>query len=198
MRKKLLLGMVVVIAVLFCAAGSQAITIGFSPVSQDVALGDQAFVDLAISGLGDGAAPSLGVFDLDVSFDPLVLNLSSVSFGDQLDILGLGSWKEAITGVGMVNLFELSFDSPDDLDSLQADSFVLASLTFDTLALGESPLTLSIKALGDSWGDPLIADVQSGSVSVVPEPSTILLVGSGLVGLGCFRKKFYRKCQKDA
>jgi len=193
MRKKMLLGMVVVIAALFCAAGSQAITIGFSPVSQDVALGDQAFIDLVISGLGDGTAPSLGVFDLDVSFDPLILSLNSVSFGDQLDIMGLGSWTEVTAGIGVVNLFELSFDLPDDLNSLQADSFVLASLTFDTLALGESPLSLSINALGDEWGDPLIADIQSGSVSVVPEPATLLLVGSGLLGLGCVRKKIRRQ-----
>ncbi len=34
---------------------------------------------------------------------------------------------------------------------------------------------------GDSWGFPLSADVSGGSVDVVPEPGTLLLLGSGLV-----------------
>ncbi|MBE9570835.1 MAG: PEP-CTERM sorting domain-containing protein [Proteobacteria bacterium] len=38
-------------------------------------------------------------------------------------------------------------------------------------------------------GDSLTAYRQSGSINVVPEPATILLLGSGLAGLGFLRKK---------
>ena len=185
--------MIVVALVVFVTSRSEAITIGFNPLSQVVSVGSPANVALEISGLGNFAAPSLSTFDLDIAFDSAILGLSAVTFVNQLDILGLGSIQSSTLGTGTVNLFELSLDSPEDLNSLQADSFVLAYLSFDTLAFGTSPLNLSINALGDAWGDPLVADIQSGSVSAVPEPSTLILVGSGLVGLGYLRKKFRRR-----
>jgi hypothetical protein len=88
-----------------------------------------------------------------------------------------------------------SLDSAGFTRIYQAGSFVLASLTFDTLALGTSPLDISINALGDAWGNPLTADIQGGNVNVapVPEPATIVLISIGLaslVGTRWFREKY--------
>ena len=79
-----------------------------------------------------------------------------------------------------MNLFELSFDPPADLDSLQAGSFTLGTLAFLAISSGLSDLGLSVNALGDASGNPLTMGVQSGRVVVnaafVPEPAVLLLL----------------------
>lgn len=194
MKRGLFLGICLMTLLLFMATSSQAIKLDVEPTSLTVPVGSSADVALVISGLGDGVAPSLGTFDLDISFDPAILGLSTVTFGNQLDILGLGSIQSVTPGVGTVNLVELSLDLPDDLNTYQADSFTLATLTFGTLAIGTSPLEFIEAILGDENGDPLILDggIENGSITAtapIPEPATLLLFASGLTGMGYLGKK---------
>ena len=175
---------------------AHAVIIDFAPDIQVVDVGTPVDVGVVISGLGDGLPPSLSTFDLDVSFDPLILLLNNVTYGDpilgdQLNLFGLGSVTLTTPGAGTVNLFELSLDDPTDIDNLQATAFTLATLRFDTLGVGTSPLGLSINALGDADGGPLEADAGHGSITaratttepVIPEPCTGLLLSYGLVGV---------------
>lgn len=171
------------------AQPASAITVAFNPSSQSVSVGSATTVDLIISGLGDGIAPSLGTFDLDVGFDPTILGFSGTTFGNQLDLFGFGDVQFATPGVGTVNMFELSLDFAEDLDTLQADSFVLAILSFNALSPGSSPLSFSVNALGDSIGDPLQADLVMGSVGVVPEPAALSLMGVGILCVAAMVKR---------
>ena len=166
-------GVALIFGLLLCCMSSisaQTITIDIVPPAQDVVLGDPVEVDLIISGLGDGLDPSLGTFDLDLTFDPAILSFQTATFGDQLNVIGLGSITQVAPGVMNVNLFELSLDPPVDLDILQQGNFTLATLSFATEDVGSSSLDLFINDLGDALGDPLSASVTSGLVTVEPEP----------------------------
>jgi hypothetical protein len=185
-----------------CAAGllalaashASAATITITPSTPSVAVGGQVSVDLTVSGLGDGAAPSLGTYDLDLLFDGGLLGVSSVTFGNQLDLFGLGGLQITDNSVlGTLNIFELSLDTVDDLNNLQFPSFRLATITFDTLSAGIAALTLGVNAFGDALGDPL--DVTTGSasfeitsVSEVPIPGALPLMMSAIGGFFGFTR----------
>jgi hypothetical protein len=180
------------------AGSSQASTFvnpGFSltmvSISDITQIGNSVNVQIGISGLGGNLAPSLGAYDLDLSFDPSHLAFTGAVFGDallgnQLDLFNFGGNLSGadLTDPGTVNFYEVSFDSVTDLNDLQVNSFTLATLSFDVLDFGTSDLTLSVNAFGDAEGNDLPVTTLSTSVTTVPLPSAIFLMASGLMGLG--------------
>ena len=183
--RPLALGTSIGLCCLLLAGPALAVTIEFVPAAQSVSLGGAVAVDLLISELGGGVAPSLGTFDLDVSFDPTVLTATDVAFGP---FLGDPLLVEALTGfsfaLGVFDFFELSFLLPSELDALQPDSFVLATLFFDAVGPGTSSLVISDAILGDAFGDPLSANLSTGSVTVtqatIAAPGAIWLLAPAL------------------
>lgn len=207
MRKALIvfIGIAVTILLVFSPITSQAITVSFSPGSQDVDLGSSVGVDLDISGLVSGGSPSLGGFDLFISFDPGILSLMNVSF-DVDNQLGIVLTEVKNYSSGIEQIYELSFEASADLISNQADSFTLAALTFDTLASGISSLNIvdpnpptDVSTLSDETGYYALSfsrtsgSVNVGGVSPVPEPATLLLIASALPGLAGMEYYFRRK-----
>lgn len=170
------------------------ITLGFEPAVQVVPLSQPVAVDVVISGLEDRTAPSVRAFGLDVSFDQTILDPIDVVFGP---FLGDRDLVEALTSVaflpGVVDFAELSLLLPSDLDALQPDTFTLATLSFDTSGLGTSPLIFTQVNVFEAFADSLEVDPGSGAVSVVPEPGTLLLFGSGLAGLGLSARRRYQQ-----
>lgn len=160
------------------------IIISVVPNTQSLVTGSTVTVELEIAGLGGFSPPALGVFDLNLAFDPTLLSFSNATFGDpvlgdQLDPTGMGNTISFFSsGSGTVELFDLSLDSDTILNSLQPASFGLVSVIFNSIGQGTSPLTLSINAVGDADGNSLSVDLQNGSinltaVSATPEPATL-------------------------
>jgi len=170
----------------------QAVSLAVLPGSQSVLRGTPVAVDLVISGLGDHTAPSLAVFDLDLTFDSAILSLSQVVFGGFLGAPDTDPSPLVSTSVetqiavdssipGMLNLVEISlleadsatcvFCLPPYLADVQPASFTLATLTFDTLATTTAPslVHLAVNVLGDANGDPLV-------LAVTPDASTITVL----------------------
>jgi hypothetical protein len=167
------------LCILACRAG--ATTLAVNPASQMVSVGNSVTSSVTISGLGGHVPPSLGTYDLNVSFDPTILSFTNVTFGDpllgdELDPSGLGDVQTTTPGIGTVEIFELSLDSASLLNSSQPSAFTLFQISFDAIAEGTSSLSITINALGDENGNSLPATIQNGSVEVststVPEPSS--------------------------
>lgn len=207
MKNSLLIFRTLLVLACFSASSVQALVIDITSLPPSTSVGSVFDVEVGISGLGDSSAPSLGIFDLELNFDPAVVGFAGIVFGDttlgdQLDIFGLGSiTSSSVVSAGALNLFELSLDLPTDLDSLQASSFVLATVTFNALSVGESLLDVSSVTLGDSLGDPLDAAVITGNVIVtpretpIPVPSTLALLLLSLIGMA-YRLRISRLASK--
>ena len=188
--KQLLVRLCSLAMVFGCGPMLAGFVISVEPPYQAVADGSAVSVSLQISGLGAFTAPSLGTFDLDLRFDPSLLDFNSFVFGDpvlgdQLDLSGFGSITGMGTtpGSGVVNIYEVSLDSVTDLDNLQEPMFTLGILEFQPLQVGISFLFIDINALGDASGDSLPGTVRAGVISITPEPGSITLVAATLIAL---------------
>ncbi len=185
--------------VFFNLPSANATLITVSPDNQEIERGNNLLVDVLISGLGDGVAPSLGTFDFDFFFNSTVLSLTNVTFWSGLDVLGLGSIQQFDSSTdGLINVFELSLDSPSDLDLLQPENFTLFQLTFSGVNTGTSDLALSVNSLGDALGNSVDFSIINSAVEVtsspapVPTPTSMLLFLTGLVGTVLIRKRKLR------
>jgi hypothetical protein len=201
MKKLVWLSVLVMVSVLLQMTPVQAVSLSFVPAFGTIGLGGTAAVDIVISGLGDHMAPSVGAFDLDVTYDPTILTAIGVTFGACLGDLVppagacLGDPSLPVPGAdvafaflpGLVDLAEASIIFEDDLHDLQPAAFTLARLVFTTAPpaqIGDiSPLTFVQTDVVDAAGNLLAVTVDSGQITVVPEPGTFVLLSLGLAGL---------------
>lgn len=151
-------------------------------------VGDTVNVDINISGLEN---VDLATFDLDVTYDEFVLSFNSYTLYDGLGIISddAEDWSNGDDGFGTVNLAEVSYLL--DLSG-QSDSFTLATIIFDGLAVGNSALEFACVDLGDGLGDAIDVDslgTAGVDVNPVPVPAAVWMLGSGLVGLMGIRRK---------
>ncbi|MGF1529182.1 MAG: hypothetical protein ACFCBW_20725 [Candidatus Competibacterales bacterium] len=135
------------------SAPAGAITLAIDPMDPSVPRGDSFAIDVNVSGLGDGAAPSLAFFAIQLNYDVDTLTIdpaTDVDFGPFLSQLGAGaddvfnSITFTDTGISFLLAGETSFLSAAELDAIQPDAFTLFTATFgvpaDVSAAG-TPLT---------------------------------------------------------
>ena len=154
---------VAVLSPLLWVGVASAQTLEVVPSLSAPPVGTTLTADVQISGLASGT-PSLGTFDLTLSFDPAVLAFTGAAFGT---LLGDPSATpaEAVTAVTAAEIFEVSLLLPAALNALQPDAFTLFTATFDVIGRGATALSVGDIILGDDNGDPLPA---MGAVQIIP------------------------------
>ena len=186
MRKSLIL--TVAVWLLGLSGLAQAYNLTFEPVSQTILQGDTAQVSLNLT---LDATETLYGFDIDVNFEPTILEFVDGTYGSAFSTWALAPVD--LVAVGVLNI--IAYD--DSFTGVSDGLFSLATFNFFGTTLGTSVLTAGGDLdLGnvDTTGLPVLDFVDAtGSVNVVPEPSTWLLMVVGLLGLVGMKKKYHRE-----
>ncbi len=148
-------------------------------------------VDSATGNVGDSFSINLNVVDaidltswqFDLAYNPTILQANLVMEGPFLSSAGTTFFTPGVIDntTGLISLVSASFV---DLTP-PSGSGILAHIDFTVLSVGLSPLTASNVFLS---GLDSVVTVVNGSSTSVPEPSSLVLVMLGAVGIWGMRR----------
>ena len=181
------------------AASTEAHAAGISISVNGFSFGPQSTVTVSFFAVGfsQATAPAIRSYIITLLFDPAILAVQSITFGDpllgnQLDPQGLGTLKSPITGAGFATLDEVAAFATTTaaLNANQADTFILARVNLKPVGSGFGILSGVVSGVRDG-DDQLFSDLSNTlaiSFQVVPEPGTAMLVCAGCLLLGALQR----------
>lgn len=198
---KKIVGILLVLCLFHSVGQVNALTISLQPHSTTISRGENVLIDLNISDFWSFPFnEKLGGFFIDISYDDSLFSFNEAIFGPFLGDISQSQADAFADGFtpGILHVDETSWLTEWELRLLQPVSqFTLATLSFTGVSVGTGALVLDFVDLSSARGFWLQADVIANTqvtVEPVPEPTTMLLFGAGIAGLGFFRKRKSSQC----
>jgi|KBSMisStandDraft_5_1062788.scaffolds.fasta_scaffold20302_4 Cohesin domain/PEP-CTERM motif len=157
--------------------------ISVSPPASVVNVGNTVSVDIVINGAVD-----LYAFQFDIGFDPSILSATSIVEGALLPGGGSTIYLPG-TISNASGTISFTADTLETAITGVTGSGTLAKVTFQAIGAGSSPVNVLNVTLLDSTLSGIADTEQAGTIravgssAAVPEPTTLALVLTGVVGL---------------
>jgi hypothetical protein len=147
----------------------------------EIAVGETSTIDIQLFDIEDAV---INAFSFKIDFDPVGVMASDISVGEIVPTSSSFWFQGSVVESQIIGYYSPFVQDPPEI----ATDGILTSFNIEGLTPGLYELSIAELAFSDIT-TPVDVEFQNGSINVVPIPSSLILLGTSLVGVVAFRRK---------